>query len=83
MTRPDPTTILLGDATAYTVKGAAQRVRRSTRTIERWLSEGMPSRKHRGITVIDRDTLIAEMIRRNRANPTKRATFAQAARESS
>lgn len=72
---------IVEDQPNYTIKAAARRVRRSTRTIEQWIADGLPSRKFRGITIIDHDPLIAEMKKRNRANPNKRGIFARLDRE--
>lgn len=74
-------TLMIEDQPNYTIKAAARRVRRHPRTIEQWLSDGLPSRKFRGITIIDHAPLIAEMKKRNRANPNKRGIFAQIERE--
>lgn len=59
--------------TSYTVKGAAARVHRSTRTIERWLSgpNGMPHEIRHGLVLIKHEDLIAELKKRNTANPTR------------
>lgn len=57
--------------TSYTVKGAAVKVRRSTRTIKRWLADGMPHRIELGLVLIRHEDLITELKQRNTANPTR------------
>ena len=44
----------------WTVKAAAVRVGRNTRTIQRWIAEGMTHREVAGMIVIDHLVLMAE-----------------------
>lgn len=42
-----------GDQATYTIKTAAARTEKSTRTIKRWMRDGMPYRIVAGIAVVD------------------------------
>jgi len=53
----------------YTVKAAAVRAGRSTRTIERWVRDGMVCRTVAGVVVIDHPVLLAQLRKRSLANP--------------
>jgi len=63
------------DQPEYTIKAAAERASRSTRTIERWLHDGMKARVFRGIIVIAHTDLIEQMIAHNGRNPILRGRF--------
>jgi len=59
------------DQANYTVKAAAKRVHRSTRTIERWIRDGMTCRTVAGHIIIDHTVLLAELRKRSLANPKR------------
>lgn len=65
----------LNDQAVYRVKDAARRANRSTRTIERWIRDGLQCRLIDGLLVIEHADLIAEMVKRNRSNPNMRGRF--------
>lgn len=56
----------------YTVKAAAIRVNKTTRTIERWISSGMQCREVSGVIVIDHTTLLATLRAKLAANPNRK-----------
>jgi|GEM_PF-5175185 len=60
---------LSDDQKNYTVKKAAKRVQRNTRTIQRWIRDGMKCREVAGIIVIDHAVLMAEFRARCISNP--------------
>jgi hypothetical protein len=55
----------------YTVKAAAVRAGKSTRTIERWIRDGMKCRNVAGVVVIDHPDLLAQLRARAIANPNR------------
>jgi hypothetical protein len=57
---------------SYTVKAAAKRVRRDTRTIQRWIAGGMNCRNVAGIIVIDHDVLMEQFRARMLSNPNRK-----------
>lgn len=63
-----------GDQPNYTVKAAAKRFRRSTRTIERWLEGGMDHRVVAGIIVVDHEVLMSHFLARVASNPNRKQT---------
>jgi len=56
----------------YTVKAAAKRTQRSTRTIERWIRDGMTCRNVAGIIVIDHEVLMKQFRDRMLSNPSRK-----------
>jgi len=56
----------------YTVKAAAKRTQRSTRTIERWIRDGMTCRNVAGIIVIDHEVLMKQFRDRMLSNPNRK-----------
>jgi hypothetical protein len=60
----------------YTIRAAALRTQRSTRSIKQWLAEGMPCREVAGMVVIDHDDLMnhlrSKIIRQKDARFTPR-----------
>jgi len=60
------------DQPNYTVKAAAKRVERSTRTIERWIRDGMTCRNVAGIIVIDDPVLMKYFRERMLSNPNRK-----------
>ena len=56
----------------YTVKAAAKRTQRSTRTIERWIRDGMTCRNVAGIIVIDHEVLMEHFRSRMLSNPNRK-----------
>jgi len=56
----------------YTVKAAAKRTQRSTRTIERWIRDGMTCRNVAGIIVIDHEVLMKHFRDRMLGNPNRK-----------
>jgi len=57
------------DQKNYTVKTAAKRVQCSTRTIQRWIRDGMVHRRVQGFIIIDHAVLQAEKRKRAASNP--------------
>ena len=57
------------DQKNYTVKKAAKRVQCSTRTIQRWIRDGMEHRRVQGFIIIDHAVLQAEKRKRAASNP--------------
>ncbi|RFA14573.1 hypothetical protein B7R21_06410 [Subtercola boreus] len=55
----------------YTIKAAAARVGKSTRTIERWVRHGMRCRDVAGIVVIEHSDLMAQYRIKILANPNR------------
>ena len=60
------------DQANYTIKAAAVRVNRSTRTIKRWLRGGLRCREVAGVVVIDHAELMAEFRARILSNPNRK-----------
>jgi hypothetical protein len=56
----------------YTIKAAATRTGKSTRTIERWIASGMHCREVAGVIVIDHTTLLATLRAKLAANPNRK-----------
>ncbi|TFC92055.1 MULTISPECIES: hypothetical protein [Cryobacterium] len=56
----------------YTIKAAALRVNRSTRTVKRWLRDGLRCREVAGVVVIDHADLMTEFRARILANPNRK-----------
>ena len=67
------------DQPNYTIKTAAKRVDRSTRTIERWIRDGMDCRTAAGQIIIDHHVLLKEYRKRilNNPNNTRHAQSRQ------
>jgi hypothetical protein len=59
---------------SYTVKAAAKRTGRSTRTIERWIRAGMTCRNVAGIIVIEHEVLMEQFRARMLSNPSRKAS---------
>jgi len=64
-------TVWVNEAT-YTVKAAAKRTGRTTRTIERWIRDGMNCREVAGIIVIDHEVLMKQFRDRMLSNPNRK-----------
>jgi hypothetical protein len=57
--------------TYLTVAAAAERVKRTKRTIERWIAAGLETEMLGGVHYIDEEALLAELRRRILANPKR------------
>lgn len=57
-----------------TFKQASKLVRRSVRTLDRWVDDGMAVAWFSGVRYVRHDVLMAELKARNLANPTKLST---------
>jgi len=60
------------DQPNYTIKAAATRVERDTRTVRRWLADGLRCREVAGVVVIDHADLMAHFRARILSNPNRR-----------
>jgi hypothetical protein len=60
------------DQPNYTVKAAAKRTGRTTRTIERWIRDGMTCREVAGSIVIDHKVLMKQFRDRMLSNPNRK-----------
>lgn len=56
----------------YTIKAASVRVGRDTRTIKRWLRDGLRCREVAGVVVIEHDALMAQFRARMLSNPNRK-----------
>ena len=63
---------MIVDQPNYTIRAAAERVKRSTRQIKRWLADGLRCREVAGIVVIDHADLMAYFRARILANPNRK-----------
>lgn len=57
------------DQPEYTIRAAAKRIDRSTRTVERWVRAGMRCRSTAGVIVIDHADLMAWFRAKILSNP--------------
>jgi len=60
------------NTTNYTIRSAAIRVNRSTRTIKQWIRDGMTCREVAGMVVIEHGVLITQMHLSMKANPSRK-----------
>jgi len=60
------------DQPNYTVKAAAKRFQRSTRTIERWIHDGMRCRVVAGVIYIDHEVLMEQFKVKLATNPNRK-----------
>lgn len=60
-----------GDQPNYTIKAAAKRTEKSTRTIERWVRAGMKCRQVAGVVIIDHHDLMAFYRSKLVSNPNR------------
>lgn len=56
----------------YTIKAAAVRVGRSTRTVKQWIRDGLRCREVAGMIVINHTDLMAQLRAKSLSNPSRK-----------